>query len=500
MNYSPAKELRMRRTRSLIAAGAAASILSACGGAPPLRSHAVSDLGHIEVRRAEARGEGVVVGVTQGGAQPAAAELAAALSDRIGAGLVIAYGFRSKRIPVGQPLVHVAPITRAPGEADRPGSVYSEFKRLVQTAVEGPVRFYIGVRNAAPGSYPGRIEVATAGLTFEQIDALKAAFIALRNAARDGTFREVEMRLNPADDISWNVVGVKNHGVLLSAPKGMILRLSPDTALLYKRVLQEWCAQAVNLVTENPLHLPQMEVQIMPYGRMESIASRKNISGIVIGAPHGSFDRHTAEFAQHLGYRTSLAVVVAKGFSPTETGGWRINVNRPTEKLYPRTGPEQERTSERAREVYERFRSSVLQAAKGALDLYIEVHQNSQHDHIDVATLGLSLPEAESIKKAYRDLRERALRRANGVPAVDMAIEPSDKIVFRARVAKEQGILRWATKSLHFEMPARRAFQNPRARRVYAEVLGDLIGGLVGDREKTLSVPTSKSRPSHPAS
>ena len=484
--------------------GAAACILTACGGAPPIQSHAVGDIGHIAVRKAEHRGEGVVIGVTQGRSQPQPAKLATALSDRTGAGLVIAYGFRSKRIPVAQPLVHMSPVMVGPGDdGQRRGSVYSEFRRLAQSAVEGPLKFYIGLRSTASKSHPGRIEVATAGLTFEQINALKAAFIRIRDAAAvNSSFLEVEMALNPVDEIAWNVTAVKNHGVLLSAQKGMILRLPPNTAqheLFYEKVLNEWTAQALILVMRNPLGLTEMEVQLTPYGRMESIPSRKNISSVVIGAPHGSFDRHTAEFAQQLGYRTSIAVVAAKGFSPTEAGGWRINVNRPTEKLYPRTEPEQERTTDRAREAYERFRSTVLKAAKGPLDLYIDLHQNSHDDKIDVATLGVSLYEAEAIKKIYNEIRERRLRRWPGVPAVEMAIEPADKVTFRARVAKEQGILGWAKKSFHFEMPAHRVFHNARARRAYTEILAELIWNVAATLDRPPTVADSSLSPGHPS-
>ena len=291
---------------------------------------------------------------------------------------------------------------------------------------------------------------------------------------------KVDMAVNPVDEISWNVMGVKNHGVLLLAEKGMIFRLpkilsAAQAKPVYRNMMVEWVAQALVMATRNPAGLPGMEIQLMQYGRMESIPSRKDISGIVIGAPHGSFDRHTAEFAQHLGYRTAIAVVTAKGFSPTEAGGWRINVNRPTEKLYPRGEPEQERATGRAGEIYQRFQDTVLKAAAGPLDLYIDLHQNSHDDNIDVATLGVSRHEAELIKTAYTEIRQRLLRDRTDVPIVNMAIEPIDKVIFRARVAKEQGILRWAKKSLHFEMPAHRVFYDARARDAYTEILGELI-------------------------
>ncbi|MGH7798539.1 MAG: hypothetical protein ACREQ2_27045 [Candidatus Binatia bacterium] len=475
-------------------------IISACSSSPPVQDHLVGDLGHIEVRKSD-RAEGVVIGATQGSSEPDAAELATALSDETGAGLVIAYGFRSKRIPVAQPLVHMSPVMARPADARRPGSVYPQFRALLQNAVDGPLKFYIGVRSAGPKSHSSRIEVATAGLTVEQVEALKAAFIRIRDrVAGNSEIPKVEMALNPVDEISWNVTGVKNHGVLLLAEKGLILRMPKiiSTAHVkagYTKVLTGWVAQALPAVMQNPSRLPAMEVQLMQYGRMESTPSRKNLSGIVIGAPHGSFDRHTAELAQQLGYRTSLAVVAAKGFSPTEGGGWRINVNRPTEKLYPRSEPEQERATDRARAIYQRFRDTVLKAAAGPLDLYIDLHQNSHDDNIDVATLGVSPREAGLIKAAYMEIRQRVLRDRTGLAKVNLAIEPIDKVTFRARVAKEQGILRWAKQSLHFEMPAHRVFYDTPARYAYTEILSELIQRIVTMRRSSIADPVVRLAP-----
>jgi hypothetical protein len=190
--------------------------------------------------------------------------------------------------------------------------------------------------------------------------------------------------------------------------------------------------------------------------------------------------------------------VAAKGFSPTEGGGWRINVNRPTEKLYPQSGPEQERATERARVIYQRFRDAVLKAAAGPLDLYFDLHQNSHDDNIDVATLGVSPHEATLIKAAYMEIRQRVLRDRTDVPKVNLAIESIDKVTFRARVAKEQGILRWAKQSLHFEMPVHRVFYDMRARHAYTEILSQLIQRVVILRRSAIAVRAARSAPTLP--
>jgi len=65
--------------------------------------------------------------------------------------------------------------------------------------------------------------------------------------------------------------------------------------------------------------------------------------------------------------------VISSGFTPTEAGGWRINVNRPTEKSY--LAPEFEIQSERAQNAYSTYKNLVLKAARGELALYFDTHQ-----------------------------------------------------------------------------------------------------------------------------
>ncbi|MGE5220087.1 MAG: hypothetical protein ACM3SP_24040 [Chloroflexota bacterium] len=407
--------------------------------------------------------------------------MATALSDHTGAGLVIAYGFRANRIPVAQPLVRVASVAMPAGTLHRPGSVYPQFRSLLQDAVTGPVNVYVGIRTVDSKLAVDYIEAATGGLSFEQVRALKVLFRQIRDRViEDRAIPKVDMRLNPVDDVSWNVTGIKQHGVLLLAEKGLILRLpktlsDPRAKSAYSKILNQWVSAALNLIAQHPSPLPAIAVKRFAYGRMETIPSRNQTAGIVIGAPHGSFDRYTSELAEELSYRTEFAAVTAKGFSPTEGEGWRINVNRPTEKRYPRGEPEQERGTERARETFQRYRETVLGAAGGALDLYVDLHENGVDDDIDVATLGISATEARLVKEAYREIRDRVIGLRPGLPKVNIAIEPIDQVTFTARVAKEQGILRVARRSFHFELPTHRLFYNPRTRHAYTEILAELI-------------------------
>ncbi len=78
------------------------------------------------------------------------------------------------------------------------------------------------------------------------------------------------------------------------------------------------------------------------------------------------FDEYTAEMVMQISQQTGLAAVIGKGFTPTECAGWRINVNRPTERRYP--AGESEIDSKRAKETYPKLRSSAaLNLADGEL-------------------------------------------------------------------------------------------------------------------------------------
>ncbi|MGH7872801.1 MAG: hypothetical protein ACREQO_11365 [Candidatus Binatia bacterium] len=389
-------------------------------------------------------------------------------------------------------MVHNAPLLVLARDVNQPGSVYPEFKEILQNTVNEPLKFYVGIRIADRKSALRGIEVASSGLTFEQLKVLKAKYALIRDRIIDGTeVPTVNLALNPLDPVSWNISGVKNHGVLMLAEKGLVLRmpklLTEDRVKgVYQTILIEWVAEALTISRRNPAGLPNIRVEVMTGGRIDSITSRKHIDGIVVAAPHGSFDPHTGDLLQEISYRTGLAAVMTKGFTPTEYGGSRVNVNRPTEKRYPRDRVEAERGTERAEQVYERFRETVLKVAQGPLKLYFELHENGSERNLDVATHGISAAETQAIKTAYRAIRDRRLGAFGREPKIDLLIEPVDKVTFQALVAKEQGILRLVERSLHIELPGRRMLNDAGTRRAYADVLIELIEQLAADKSSPL--------------
>jgi hypothetical protein len=448
----------------------------------PLQQQSIGDLGHFEYRESEPQAAGIVVGVPHAVNEPAAVEYATVFSAKSGAGIVTAHGFGSKRVPVTQPLVRSVRVSS--GVQERRGSIYPEFKSLLQTAAKGRLRFYLGVRIAEDTAALDRIEIATTGLTHEQLKALAESFAIIRNRAiQDTDAPVVDLALDPIDEITWRVSGVKHHGVLMLAERGLNIRLPAILAAdpvkrVYMEILSQWVGASLDMIRHNPGRLPQTEISVFDFGKIETIPGKRD-QGIVIGAPHGTFDVYTAGIVRTICSRVRLAGVIATGFTPTETeDGRRINVNRPTERYV--AASDREFETERARVTYEGFTSAVLSAAQGKLDLYIDIHQNGG-ERIEVATVGVPKDEARMIKETFHALRDQALARRPEIAPVDLAIEPLDELDVGAWAAKTNGILTVAKRSLHFELPAK-VLASAHHRSVYTIVLAGLIQKIAAQR------------------
>jgi hypothetical protein len=362
--------------------------------------------------------------------------------------------------------------------------VYPEFKFLLQRAANGPLRFYVGVRVAGAKSQTERIEVAASGLSFEQLRALREKFYRRRDVAlAQGGVERIAMALEPLDEIAWDAGASKHHGVLLLAERGLSVRLpaslaSGAAATVYRNILSEWIEDVIELATQRSLSLPGLDVVLLPHGKIEAIPSRRRGRGMVVGAPHGTFDVHTAEMVRRICLGTGLAGVIATGFTPTESGDkWRINVNRPSERHVSLTLSEI--PTARARTAFEQFKKSVLAAAGGKLDLYVDIHQNAG-TRIEVASVGISSKEAQRIKDTFRLLRDQALAGRQDIAVVELAIEPVDELEVGAWPAKADGILKLAAKSLHFELPADEVMASEEHRRIYTFIITQLLNTIAG--------------------
>ena len=453
------------------------TIWGGCTFQQPLREQSLGDLGRFSFRNPDERMRGIILGAPHGIGEPASADYAEWISEQTGAGLVVAYGFGARRLGVSRPVVRSTPSPPASDGAVRRASVYAEFRELLQSTAQGNIEFYVGIRSTQKDL--DKIEVTTSGLTFEELLALKQRFFDIRDEGlMRRTVPRVSMAMEPLDKVSSPVSGIKHHGVLMIAERGMNLRLPrvlsrEEVKNEYREILALWLTHVFEAAERNALRLPQIQVKVMTHGRIELIPSRGAPRGVVIGAPHGTFDQHTAEIVEQLSYQTGLPAVIAKGFTPTQCGGWRINVNRPTETRY--SSGEFDLRSERAQKVYHAFKGSVLSAAQENLNLYIDIHQNGRQRKIEVATVGISKAEAALIKNAYREIRDRALRLDPGVESVELTIEPIDVVEIGALAAKAHGMLSVAKKSLHFELPLYNVLVSSKARATYTDILAILL-------------------------
>lgn len=232
------------------------------------------------------------------------------------------------------------------------------------------------------------------------------------------------------------------------------------------------------MIRNNSGGLTQTEITVLDFGKIETIPGKRG-QGIVIGAPHGTFDVYTAGIVRTICSRTRLAGVIATGFTPTETeDGRRINVNRPTERYI--AASDREFETERAKVTYDRFRSAVLSAAQAQLELYVDIHQNGG-GRIEVATVGVSKEQASHFKRTFYLLRDETLAASPEIAVVDLAIEPLDELDVGAWAAKKNGILTIAKRSLHFELPAS-ILASSRQRSVYTSILAELIQVIAATR------------------
>ena len=450
-----------------------------------LQREGVGDLGYFEFREPSPNMTGIVIGAPHGSTEPDTIDYASWISEQTGAGIVTAFGFKKQRLAVAQPLVRSISYGTLSDDPVRRGSIYPEFKKLLHRTARGPFKFYVGIRFLPPESDIDRIEVTTSGFSFEELQVLKTSYLAIRERTLGGKpIPKIAMAIDPLDTIFWRISGVKHHGVLMSAERGLTVHLPQtlttlETKPLYREILSRWVLQAVRLARENPAMLPRLEVKLMEQGRLERIPSRKELRGIVLGAPHGTFDQYTAEIVKKISFQTGLPAVIAKGFTPTEGSGWRINVNRPTERRYP--SGEIEIDTERASQVYRDFKQLVFSAAAQRLDLYVDIHQNGRQQNIEVATVGISREQAHRIKNRYREIRDRVLRGRPDIEAVDLAIEPIDSVEIGAWAAKANGILGVANKSLHFELPVHRVLRSSKSREAYTQILAALLDRTVDE-------------------
>ena len=204
------------------------------------------------------------------------------------------------------------------------------------------------------------------------------------------------------------------------------------------------------------------------------------VTGVLIVAPHGTFDANTAPLAIQAARRLGAGYVVARQFRVDRI---RINVNRPTEGAGLPCA--QEAHTARAKEVYELWSRAVSTAAGGRpLRLYVEVHGNSNPQAaraVEIASRGLAPADAMRLRDAYPAMLARARERVPAYPDIGILLEPLDKVRYAASCSKMIGTLATdlAPRALHLEFP--RAARTDETLEATAMLVADLVRQLVID-------------------
>jgi hypothetical protein len=217
----------------------------------------------------------------------------------------------------------------------------------------------------------------------------------------------------------------------------------------------------------------------LPSGTVRGdISARRGRPGLVVAAPHGSSDAHTAAIAAEVARRTGFGLVVATGFDVAGESradpGRRYQVNRPLEGPPDRPLAE-ESASDTARQVYETYARRVREAAQGPLRFYAEIHGNNRREsagRIEIATVGVDRELAQRLRALGELIRDAHLRGNAGAPRLEVLVEPADPIHYTATGAKRHGILALPERALHVELPraARLEF-----RALYTAILADFV-------------------------
>lgn len=210
-------------------------------------------------------------------------------------------------------------------------------------------------------------------------------------------------------------------------------------------------------------------------GEFESVATT---NGLLIAAPHGSFDINTDAIAKEVARQLGAGYVVARNFAPDKV---RLNVNRPTEGASLACAEEQR--SERAGEVYAIYSRLVATAASAKpLRLFVEIHGNSlarSAQRVEVATVGISAAQAQRVRGGYQAMHSRALENSSAYPELTLLIEPLDQMFFTASCARSIGIFatEFGRPAVHIEFP--RAARESRNVQGSASLAADMVRSIM---------------------
>ena len=177
-------------------------------------------------------------------------------------------------------------------------------------------------------------------------------------------------------------------------------------------------------------------------------------AGFVVTAPYGTTDPQTGDLAAELARRTGFGLVV----------------NRPYEGAAGRPSSEGV-AGDAAQRVDLAYEKRVQDAAQGRLTFYAEIHGNGRETtgRIEVAIVGVDREFATRLRSLFELIRDAHLRRHPSTPKLEITVEPADTIFY---AALRDGMLRSATRALHFELPR---LARVDAREPYLSILADFL-------------------------
>ena len=194
----------------------------------------------------------------------------------------------------------------------------------------------------------------------------------------------------------------------------------------------------------------------------------KGRPGIVIGVPGGGADTGADRVGRDLARLTGFGVVVATGpFLPR--GGARLDHDHRSESD---AGPTAQNGAARGLDVV--YGRSVDEAARGPLELYVEVRGDGEAKHagrVEITTAGLNGEETWRLKTLFELIRDARLG-GGAAPRLEVWVEPPDPRPATASPVPRSGWLASPRRALRIGLPrlARTTY-----REIYTELLGDFL-------------------------
>ncbi len=200
--------------------------------------------GRIEILRGR---PGFVIGAPHGTSDSATDVIGRDLARLTGFSLVVATGFShldadGRRFNVNRPTESVpGSAARLEGETETARQVYRDYRRRVEEAAQGPLRFYVEVHGNGRKESAGRVEIATVGLSKDEAWRLKTLLELIRDArlgGQDDTPR-LEVWVESHDPIWYTASAAKQSGVLAASERALHIELPKAARTTYRQAYTE---------------------------------------------------------------------------------------------------------------------------------------------------------------------------------------------------------------------------------------------------------------------